>query len=251
MKPVRLSSLEMRRVCAARAPTMMPQETNHPPARSALLDSMCRCKVLPRRAPVDGRRMSSLHPCLSPFFPFSAGARAIVSGAALQAHSSSMPRLLYVIFAFCLLMPSILHRRACSRVWPAVVGARLRAQRSLSQAPRFTSPPSALPVRHAPWASARPQRQQTKPVTKETANTASRNCHASIGIDKSRVHHCIDDSPIHIHTHMHRHDRYASQLHSDAERVFCLLKGIAEGTYNTADTRKPLGQMMLIVREVR
>ena len=79
--------------------------------------------------------MSSLHPCLSPFFPFSAGARAIVSGAALQAHSSSMPRLLYVIFAFCLLMPSILHRRACSRVWPAVVGARLRAQRSLPQAP--------------------------------------------------------------------------------------------------------------------
>ena len=46
---------------------------------------------------------------------------------------------------------------------------------------------------------------------------------------------------IHIHTHMHRHDRYASQLHSDAERVFCLLKGIAEGTYNTSGTRKPLG----------
>ena len=63
VKPVRLSSLEMRRVCAARAPTMMPQETNHPPARSALLDSMCRCKVLPRRAPVDDEVVVCL-PCI-------------------------------------------------------------------------------------------------------------------------------------------------------------------------------------------
>jgi len=146
VKPVRLSSLEMRRVCAARAPTMMPQETNHPPARSALLDSMCRCKVLPRRAPVDGRRMSSLHPCLSPFFPFSAGARAIVSGAALQAHSSSMPRLLYVIFAFCLLMPSILDRHACSRVWPAVAGGA-RAPPDCALSAPCLKRPASLPLR--------------------------------------------------------------------------------------------------------
>jgi len=136
-------------------------------------------------------------------------AGAITSGAALQAHSNSMPRLLYVISAFCLLVFSILHRRACCRVWPAAAGGAWAPPACALGAPclkRLASLPLRLlclsATRRGRLRGRSNHRQQTTPVTKETADTAIRNCQlsidrhsSSVGIDMSRVHHCIDDAP--------------------------------------------------------
>ena len=72
-----------------------------------------------------------------------------------------------VVCHLCILLAYVLNSPS-ARLLPRLAGgrrrclssARLRAQRSLPQVPRCAFPPSALPVRPAPWASARPQQPQ-------------------------------------------------------------------------------------------